>query len=346
MIRHFRSVLRFAVSLALMVLFLYWAFGGLDTESLWQAMTGASPIWVAAMVGTALLTLLLRAWRWTVFLRPCAPQVTLADAILALAICYTGNIAIPRSGEALRALSLKWSRHASMGSVLGTVVVERILDVVWLVLFIGVSLLLLHGRIQVEYPWMGSLTLMALAVSLALLVGLALISVYRRRALHVVERLLSPVSARLAARIAHLLETFIQGLEALHTPAAYAEILISSLLLNFGYCLIIYESLHCFGLDESHGLGVSAAVVVMAISSLGVVIPTPAGAGSYHYFFGQSLHVLLGVPLAAAMACATVVHAMANVTYLVIGGPALVIQWSRSRRREAKQNGEAEAELG
>lgn len=342
MTRHLRSAFRFGVSLALMVLFLYWAFGGVDTGSLWQALAAASPMWVAAMMGTTLLTLLLRAWRWAILLRPCAPQVTLWDASLALAICYTGNIAIPRSGEALRALSLKWSRRASIGAVLATVVVERILDMVWLIAFIGVSLLLLHGRIQAEYPWMGSVTLLALAASLALLIGLALISVYRRRALNVVARLLSPVSARLAARITHLLETFIEGLEALRTPAAYAEILISSLLLNLGYCLIIYESIRCFGLDATHGLGVGAAIVVMAISSLGVVVPTPAGAGSYHYFFGQSLYVLFGVPLAVAMACATVVHAMATVTYLVIGGPALVMQWSRSRG----ENGAREAEPG
>ena len=294
------------------------------------------------MVATTLLTLVLRAWRWTVFLRPCAPQVTLWDATLALTICYTGNIAIPRSGEALRALSLRWSRGASLGSVLATVVVERILDLVWLIFFIGLSLLLLHGRIQAEYPWMGPVTLMALAGSLALLIGLALISLYRHRALQVVERLLSPVPARLAARIVDLLETFIQGLEALRTPAAYAEIMISSLLLNLGYCAIIYQSLRCFGLDEAHGLGVGAAIVVMAISSLGVIVPTPAAAGPYHYCFGQALHIFFDVPLATSMACATVVHAMANITYLVPGGPALMIQWSRSRRREPQTKPEVE----
>lgn len=344
MIRWLRSALRFAASLALMALFLYWAFRGIDTELLWQALAGISPIWVAAMVATTLLTLVLRAWRWTVFLRPCAPRVTLWDAVLALTICYTGNIAVPRSGEALRALSLRWSRGASIGSALATVVVERILDVVWLIFFIGLSLLLLHGRIQAVYPWMAPVTLLALAGSLALLVGLSLISVYRRRALQVVEHLLSPLSARLASRISGLLETFIQGLEALHTPAAYAEIMVSSLLLNLGYCAIIYQSLHCFGLDETHGLGVGAAVVVMAISSLGVIVPTPAAAGPYHYCFGQALNVFFDVPLATAMACATVVHAMANVTYLVPGGPALMIQWSRYRK--GRREGASEADPG
>jgi hypothetical protein len=74
-------------------------------------------------------------------------------------------------------------------------------------------------------------------------------------------------------------------------------------------------------------------LVIMAVSSIGVVVPTPAGAGSYHFFYGQSLHVLFAVPVAAAMACATAVHAVANITYVVVGVPTLLAQ-RRHRRRD------------
>ncbi|MFC1525365.1 lysylphosphatidylglycerol synthase transmembrane domain-containing protein [Candidatus Latescibacterota bacterium] len=332
MTRLLKSLLRIVLSLALTGLFLYWAFRGVGAEQLWQAIAGTSLPWVAAMVATTLLTLVLRAWRWTVLLEPCAPQVRIWDAVLALAICYTANMGVPRSGEAIRALSLRWSRGAPIGSVLATVVVERILDMVWLVFFIGLALLLMHERVSQLYPWMGLVALLALGVCGVLLVALSLIYLYRERALVLVGRLLHRLSEKLAARIIRLLETFVQGLAALHRPSAYIEILLSSALLNAGYCAIIYEAFRSQAFHQSHGLGAGAAIVVMAISSIGVVVPAPAGTGPYHYFFGRSLHLLFAIPQAASLACATVVHAMANLTYLALGGPALLAQWLTARR--------------
>ena len=70
----------------------------------------------------------------------------------------------------------------------------------------------------------------------------------------------------------------------------------------------------------------------MAISSIGVIIPTPGAIGSYHLFFSEALHRLYTVPLPTALACATLTHALANLTYVLLGGPTLLWQWHRSRR--------------
>ena len=128
-------------------------------------------------------------------------------------------------------------------------------------------------------------------------------------------------------RVGGILGKFIHGLSALRTPSAYAEITASSLLLNAGYVCIIYESYAAFGFDgPPWNLGAAAALVVMSISSIGVVAPTPGGTGTYHFFFGRSLTALFGVPQAPALACATVVHALSSLTYLAIGLPALLAQ--------------------
>ena len=316
-----------------MALFLYLAFEGIEPRSLWHSITGISVMWVVVLAFTALVTVALRAWRWRVLMRPFTTDVSMWDASLALTICYAGNVVVPRSGEALRALSLYWVRGTKISSVLGTVVVERTLDVICLIVLVGVSLLLVPGRIEAAYPWMAPLTLYALVASILFLAILLLISRHRIRAAGIVERLLGRVSRRLCDGVIRLLETFAVGLEALHTPSAYVEIIGSSILLNAGYVLIVYESFLAFGFHlPPHSLGLSSALVIMAISSLGMVIPTPGGAGTYHFFFGESLHVLFAVPAASAMACATVVHAVATVLYLALGGPAFLLQRASSRR--------------
>ena len=330
-----KQILQFVVSFGLMGLFLYWAFAGTDPQELWQAITGISLPWVGLIFITTLCTLVLRAWRWTVLMRPFAPQVTNLDASLAIAICYAANVAIPRSGEVMRCVSLKWTKGASISALMATVVVERILDLFWLFIYVGAALLLLRDRINAEFPWMEKASIVALMGCLVALILLVLISVYREKALDKIRPVLERISAKLAEPVLNILKTFIVGLSALQRPSAYLEIIISSILLNTGYVLIIYETFYGMGFDRLYGLDEAAALVIMAISSIGVIAPTPGAAGSYHFLFSRALHRLYMVPLNPALACATLAHAMATLTYVFIGGPALLWQWRNNRRSAA-----------
>ena len=320
---------RYTLSLGLVALFLYWAFGNIDADSLWETLRQASPLWLGIIVVTTAVTIVIRAWRWIVLMRPFTTSVSIMEASQALALCYGANFFLPRSGEALRVVSLKWRHSISMGSTAATVVVERILDMVSLTFFVGITVLLMRTRIEIAFPWMGPWMgpgiVVTLVVCVALLALLTLVSIFRDRTLRVVEKLLRPLPPRISGAVVETLTTFAHGLEALHTPSAFAEIIASSVLLNAGYILLIYEAFMAFGFDASHGLGAVEAVVIMAISSLGMVVPVPGGTGPYHFFFGQSLHLLFAVPAAAAMACATAVHAIANLLYVSSAGPALLL---------------------
>jgi glycosyltransferase 2 family protein len=336
-----KKTVQYLISLALMFFFLYWAFREVNPAVLWATIVELPLLWVAAIVFTTLCNLALRSWRWIVLMRPFAPQVSMRDAILALAICFTANVVIPRSGEALRAISLRWTRQIRISSVLATVVVERILDLIWLVVFLGASLVLLRNRINEAFPLLEPLGIIALIGSILALVSLALVSIYRQRTLVIVETLLGKVSPQLAGKVTDLLSTFLNGLQALNSPAAYLKIGVSSLLLNLGYTAFVYEAFIGFGFTNSYGLGPGAALVTMAISSIGVIFPTPGAAGTYHAFFGQALVHLYAVDTNAALACATAIHAIFTLTYLTLGGPTLFWQW-RQARQNARQISEGE----
>jgi uncharacterized protein (TIRG00374 family) len=326
-----------------MAAFLYWAFADLSLSDLWSAITSASPACIVAMVAMALVTAVIRAWRWVVLLRPVAPEVTLLDATLALNICYAVNLVspIPRGGEAARALSLKWTRGASVTAVIGTIVVERVFDMLWLIVFIAASAALIPGQIEQAFPRIRTAATLALLLSVAALIGMIVVSAYQERGVAFVERFLLRVSPRLSEFVTSLLSKFIHGMAALRKPSAYAEILLSSCLLNLGYMLITYLSFAAFGFEAAPwNLGVKAALVVMAISQIGVVIPAPGGIGSYHFFYGRSLEKLFAIPLAPAMACATLVHAISSLTYFAIGAPALYLQ-----KRRYSQAGSLSKEL-
>ena len=114
-------------------------------------MTGISPVWAAVICVATLGTLVLRAWRWMVLMRPFAPQVSNLNASLALAICYAANVIVPRSGEVLRCVSLKWTTGASISALMATIVVERILDLFWLIVLFW---LIIYIDIALPVLWM------------------------------------------------------------------------------------------------------------------------------------------------------------------------------------------------
>lgn len=325
--------LQYLLSLALMAALLYWAFREVRLNEVGARIAELSPFWLGMIVLIILFTLAMRSWRWAVLMRPFAPHVTLVDTALALGICYAANVPIPRSGEFIRAVSLRWARGVSVSSTLATVVVERILDLVWLVAFSGLAVLLVRGRLQEIIPGLRLLALGTLLACLLALGLLAAISLYRERALSRLEPWLVRLSPRLADRGIELLRTFLHGLQALHSPAAYLEIVVSSILLQLGYLCIIWASFYGFGFVEDYGLGPRAALVIMVLSSLGAMVPTPGAAGSYHAFFAKPLVLLFQVTPSAALACATTVHALATLTYITIGLPAFVLQRRAARAR-------------
>jgi len=335
--------LQYSISLVLMAGLLYWAFYHVDLGDVATRIRDLSRAWIAIMVLITLFTLAMRGWRWMVLIHPFAPQVGLVDTSLALGICYAANVPIPRSGEVLRAVSLRWRRNASITSTLATVVVERILDLAWLLVFLGASLVLVRGRLEELIPGLGVICIVLLAACIVLLALLGFISLYRERALRLVAPPLRRLWPRMADRLLSLLHTFLQGLQALHSPAAYLQILISSVLLELGYAGIIWAAFRGFGFDIRYGLGASAALVIMVLSSVGVMIPTPGGAGSYHAFFAKPLLLLYAVDARDALACATAVHGMATLTYLAIGIPAFLLQRrSASKRRERTRSNDSE----
>ena len=331
-----KQALQYGLSLGLMGLFIYWAFAGINRGELWNAMTGISPVWAAVMCVATLGTLVLRAWRWLVLMRPFAPQVSNLNASLALAICYAANVVVPRSGEVLRCVSLKWTTGASISALMATIVVERILDLFWLIVLFWI---IVYIDIALPVLWMpvgadrDTIGLLALAGCLIALSALVLVSVYREKIVAGMRPLLARLAWGRGERVLEIIETFIGGLSALRQqPTAYFEIFVSSILLNAAYVFIVYAAFIGMGLDQTYGLDAAAALVIMAISSIGVIIPTPGAIGSYHLLFGEAMHRLYTVPLATALACATLTHALATLTYVFVGGPTLLWQWHRSRQ--------------
>ena len=109
-------------------------------------------------------------------------------------------------------------------------------------------------------------------------------------ALAALERQLSRLSPAVASRVAGALRSLFQGMGAVRSTSGYLEVTLQTLALNGAYLATVYVTLVAFGFTTRYGLGVSEALVVLVIATVGVIIPTPGGTGTYHYFCSQALH--------------------------------------------------------
>jgi glycosyltransferase 2 family protein len=312
-----RTSVRFALSAAVSALFLYLAFRGTDFPKLLQALAGANYWWLLLSFSILIVSHTVRAWRWRFFLDPTKRGIGLRNLFSGVMIGYFVNNGLPRAGELARPYTIAKLESISKSAALGTVVVERILDTFAFVLLMLVIPLVYNGPLLESFPWLRDAGVIFFLVMLPV-VGLPVILMVRRDwtdlLLAQVARLL-PES--MSQRLNQAVHYFLDGFLFLLDPAAAAKIFLMTLVVWGLYLVMMYAAFFGFGLNDR--LGLRAALVTLAISSIGIAIPTPGGTGTYHAFTSQTLTRLFAVDPTVALSYATATHAVNFIGTSIIG---------------------------
>ena len=321
-----KDVIKVLVSLGLTAFFLWSAFRSVDLLQVWNILLDSHVLWLMGSVALVILATYPRAYRWRILMSPLLPRIPISKLFSAIIIGYAGNNLVPRAGEIAKIWAIDRD-PAKMSGLVATVAIERLLDlIVLLAMFTGVTILI-RGKLADVFPWMGEMvTTATVFIAIATLFLLALSIVGDR----LLDRLDTAIQVPLIKRLISLGRSFLQGTNAIRSPSGYASITFWTLLLNAAYVGSMFLPFYAFDFPSRYGLGFLDAVVVLTIATLGIIIPTPGGAGTYHYFCSRALTGLYGIPLEESIAFATVVHGLMYVTFLILGGPGLVtLVWRR-----------------
>lgn len=320
---------------------LWLALRNVDFGALGSALRDANYWYLLPLTVLLLGAHVLRAWRWQMLLEALpdtegrAHRVSLKIAFYSVMIGYMVNYAAPRLGEVARTANLASQMRLPFSGVFGTVVVERLLDVLILAVGLLAALALLSGRMAAIAPiFAPAADLLAdppvawwiVAVAgVAVVVGLALLF-----------RALLRRSARaegLAARVAITLHSFRDGLASAFRARRRLGIIGTTLGIWAIYLLATYLPLLMLGID---GLGLGDAWVLLMVGSVGLIVPSPGGVGSYHYVTIRTLEGLFGVATAPATAYAVLTHAAQLVLYTAVGFLCLLLQGKSLRALRAE----------
>jgi glycosyltransferase 2 family protein len=311
-----RTLVRSAIGLPISALFLWLALRGADLEEAVRLIRGADPLLVGLAAVVLMFGIWLRAVRWRILLKPLGPT-TLTQSFSALTIGYLANNALPaRLGEIVRVVILHRDAGIPRAGSLGTILVERLFDVLTLLLLLGVAAIASGW----ENPWAGAFGLAGIGA----VVGLAVTYAIAARAVALpgsLERRWRPWRARLPQRVVELGAGFLAGFANVASAGAVARVLLLSIASWTVEASVYFLVMRAMDIKAG---GMWMATLVSSLSNLAGVIPAgPANLGPFEYFAKETL---LGFAVSAevAVAFAVAAHLLIIVPPSVIGGLLLL----------------------
>ncbi len=318
------KILNITLSVAAALLFLWFAFKSIDVDELWQQILLVDYYWLPFFIAVLVFSHFMRAERWRLLLPDEYQKTNRSTLFAGVMLGYVVNNIIPRLGEISRPVYVSKKTGLESGILIGTVVIERIFDVIsmlciamialfWLITDLGTleSLLGLEGWSSAYY----------LFIPLLIFLLLFFIWIFYKLILYIDTNI--EIQNPLLLKIITFGRSFSEGLISLKKVKNWPLFLFLTCCMWLGYIFMIYLPFYMMELQTDFGLNIWDAVVLTVVSSVGVTIPTPAGIGSYHLLIQQSLHMLYEVPLAKGLTYATVIHAVTILAVFIIGPIAL-----------------------
>jgi len=270
-----------------------------------------------------------RVFRWYYLVRPLG-EVSPGTVHRVCVVGLTAILLLPlRLGELVRPYLLARRTPFAMTAVLGTAVVERVVDGLVVTGLLFVTLATYDGAHSPEFARVTGMISAAIFLPALGMIILAMVS--RRRAIALVHSTFGRVSSALGDKLAGLLESFIDGFRALAAGHAVLPFM-GITAMYWGANIFSMWLLARFGFGFEVGLW--ETTTILAVIVIGIMIPAgPAGVGNFEFFTvrGLALFVVLeGTAGVAAGAFAATLHIL---QFLVIAIPGFVVMWSDPEAR-------------
>jgi uncharacterized membrane protein YbhN (UPF0104 family) len=328
------SIGRYLLLLALTIGLLYLAFRGLDLAELKGILLRADYTWVGISLLMGIVAYWSRAYRWKLLLAPMGHNPSTTNAFISLMIGYIANLALPRLGEVLRCTALNRLEKIPIEACLGTVVAERIMDMIMLLLMLLLALVLefdvLSGFLMSLFSSkdQGAESSNALYWILAAAAfGLFLLWFLLRKYSHLLA------SNKFYNKALGFAKGIGQGLTSVARLEQKGAFLFHTLLIwvmYFGMTYIVFRAM-----PETEHLSLGTGLAVLVIGGLGMAAPVQGGMGAFHWLVSHAL-LLYGIPLVTGSGLAVLLHESQTLLVVLVGGICLI--WSMLRLRKANQN--------
>jgi glycosyltransferase 2 family protein len=321
-IEFFQYIILLIIGIGLSWLF----FRNLNFEDLKHTISTGNFSWFYMVMFVSVMVYVFRVLRWQMLIKASGFKATFGSAFAALSIGYFVNFAVPRLGEVTRCLSVKKQNDIPFMHLLGTVIIERVVDIVSLVVVLLLTLLLQFNMIiefvkeNIYEPFYSGVILkiingnnLLLFIIVAIILTLIFLFYYFRKYF----REKSP----------KLIVDFINGLKDGLISIAKLEqkrlFIVYTILIWVCYYLMTYFWFFVF--KETSVLGWGACLTILSIGTIGRSVPIQGGGMGAYHFLVQQVCVLYGLSGYFGQTLATLIHAGQTFFTFAMGLVGLII---------------------
>lgn len=309
----FKKILQVVFPLLLGAFILIWVYRDFNFQRVGEVLVnGMNYGWIALSLVFGVFANLFRGWRWKLALEPLGEYPKTANCVYAIFISYASNLVIPRVGEVTRCGVLSKYDGVSFSKSLGTVVSERMIDTLCVGLITGAVLLMQMPVFADFFAETGTNVekyaevLTSAHFYLIILCVLAI--------LVLVFFLVRNIA--LFAKLKGIIQNVWQGIVALKDIKQIPLYLFCTIGIWGCYFLEFYLAFYAFGFSAH--LGITAGMVMFVVGTLAVIVPTPNGAGPWH-FAVMTMMMLYGVGKEDAGIFALLVHGIQTFLLILLG---------------------------
>ncbi len=277
--------------------------------------------WIALVLVAFVISNISRTYKWKMLLQPMGYTPRFINGFLSILVSYFANLGLPRMGEVVRAGVLSKYEKLPVEKVMGTIVVDRVVDVLCLGLAFGFALLFESEKIlgflaenkkgEVEaaagFPW-------KVAILSIILTGAILIYILRKRL----------TGTAFYRKVRSIFQGFWEGIQTVRQLEKPWLFVFHSLTIWVMFFVMTWLGFKAFGPTEH--LDLRAALLVFVFGTLGMVIPSPGGMGTFHFLVITALTLFYGIKGDDAFSIANIIFFCVQIGFnSLLGIIALVL---------------------
>lgn len=314
------QTLKFILFLLVGIVLLWLAFRNVEYRKLLEGLKNADYRWVLLSMCFGLAAFISRARRWNILIHPLGYSPALKNTFFAMMTGYLANLALPRVGEITRCVALGRKEKIPVDQLIGTVVIERTLDLISL-LSIMVVLIIIRGEEINEFlkesifipmqekvfAVLGFTWITWVIIFVVTVLTLFLLNWYRRK----LRKFL------FFSKMFDIARGILNGFKTIASLRSKWEFIFHTVFIWVCYMMMTWVVV--FAIEPTSHIGLGDSIFLLVVGGLGMSVPVQGGIGAFHYAVSRGLAFLEGVSLEDGLVYAFLSHESQLILVVVIG---------------------------
>jgi uncharacterized protein (TIRG00374 family) len=306
---HTKKIIRIALPLLLAVFFGWYTFSKLPIDKIIPYFKSANYLWILLGMLFGFLSNISRAYRWNYLLAPMGYSVKLPNSIMAVFITYLANFGIPRSGEVLRAAVLTNYEDVPFQKSFGTIIAERMADLIVLLAIVGVTFL-------IQFDFIFALLEKSFNPKKLIMLG-----VFGLVMCVILFFFIKKSQSKIALKVRHFVMGLLEGILSIFKMEHKWAFIFHTLFIWIMYLLMFYIT--TLAVEDLNGVSIGALLIAFIAGSF-TIAATNGGIFVYPLAIGAAFS-LFDIPENPSIAFGWIIWAAQTLMIIVLGSLSFLI---------------------